>query len=282
MTLRYKDVSGITKVNVGLTIDGEEAVYPYDVTKAVKTGSGDAPVVFEAGDVKQNGNWREIFLSFVANGQIDKVKISFEGEGTITLQELRFNMDQNSGLDFSGESYINHINARDWDGDVISYDNHTSSATLTAWYKETIDEEGNKYANSGAARYYFGAMIQGNGTKVGEGNIDISNKSQIIVIYSNQSSITHLTLGLGLTDITDGDGWKEVITQAYDITSGKAQTLTVESNMAEGEWAAIAIDLSAFENLTEGTVGKAITQILLHQTNASSKESIQIRAVIVL
>lgn len=218
---------------------------------------------------------------FDLSGKVEKVKVSFEGEGTITMQELRFNMDKNSGVDFSDPSYTNYINARDWDGDTISYDNSSSAANVSAWYKETIDDEGKVHANSGSLRYYFGAMLQGD-NKVGEGNIDISDKSKIIIVYNNQGSIANLTLALGLTDVTEDGEWKDIITEAYNETSGKAQVLPVQSGMAEGEWASVEIDLTAFNTLGEGTDGRAITEILLQQTNTSSTETILIRAIIVV
>ena len=287
ITLKYKNAVGITKVYVALTINGQEMVYTYDVSKDVKqptvNDEGIPVLEIEAGDVKANGDWREIFFpfNFELSGKVEHVKISFEGEGSITMQEIRFNMDKNSGVDFSDAAYTNYILARDWDGEIISYDNSYSAATISAWYKETVDSEGNVQANSGSLRYYFGAMYQG-ANKVGEGNIDISDKSKIIIVYNNQSDINKITVGIGLTDVREDESWKEDITQVFNETSGKVNTLEIEQGMAEGEWASVEIDLTMFNTLSDGTDGRAITEVLLHQTNPLSTESFMVRAIIVI
>lgn len=282
MTLKYKNVEGVSKVKVGLTINGAEAVYTYDVAKEVKQPTvdenGKTTLVIEAGDVKDANGWKEIYVNFVANGTIEHVRVTFEGEGTITMQELRFNMDETSGVDFSNSVYTNHINAKKWDDGIISYENSYSAASLSAWKTTSFDENGNELSNSGSMRYYFGAMLEQ--SKFGAGNVDITGKTKVIIVYNNTGNIGNLTVALGLTNVTEGNEWKTVIAEAYAKDSGKSQVVAVEKNMADGEWAAVEIELSAFETLGESTEGRAITEILLQQTDSTSKESILIRAVI--
>lgn len=285
MSLKYKAVEGVHKVNVALTINDEIATYKYDVSQAPKEATpdenGNMQLVVEAGEVKDLSGWYEIYLPFVAAGQVTNISVSFEGAGTITLQEIRFNMDKNSGVDFSDPAYTGYIIARDWDGEIINYDNTSSSASVTAWEKVTVDEDGREHRSSGAVRYYFGAMILGN-IKVGEGSVDISEKSKIIVIYNNQGEIKNLTLGIGLTNVTEDGAWKDDISQVFDKDGGKVQVLELQQNMAENEWVAVEVDLTQFENLDNGTAGKAITGIMLQQTNSTSTEKLSIRAVIIL
>ena len=285
MTLKYKDVTGVSKVKVGLTINGEEIVYPYDVAKEVKQPTtdenGKTYLEILPGDVKQGDIWKEIYLPFVANGTIEKVTVTFEGAGAITMQEIRFNMDDTSGIDFSNATYTNYINSKDWDDDIINYENSYSAANISAWLKVNYDDNGNEMKNSGSVRYYFGAMLN-TIEKFGSGNIDITDKSQVIIIYNNMGSISQLTVALGLTTVTDDNSWKTVITEAYGKDSGRAQIVNLEQNMSDGEWAAAVIDLSKFDTLGESTDGRAITEILLQQTNSQSTENLLIRAVIIL
>lgn len=275
MTLKYKDVTGISKVNVGLTINGAETVYTYDVSKAPIDATAE-PV---AGDVRKSGIWSEIFLPFAVDGKIEKVKVSFEGAGTIAIQELRFMMDQNSGIDLSDPAYVNYIEAGGWDRDVLSYDNSYSAASLTAWYKTWVDEDNIPKSDSGTAKYYFGPMLENN--QVGEGNIDLTNKSKLIVIYNNTGDISALTVALSLVS-TSIETWKTEITEPYAATSGKDQHLTLETGMAAGEWASVEIDLSKYHMLTESTAGQALAAILFQQTNSQSTEGLYIRAFMVV
>ncbi|MBE7080602.1 MAG: hypothetical protein E7371_05125 [Clostridiales bacterium] len=283
MTLKYKDVEGVSKVKVGLTIDGVETVYDYDVAKEVKQPTvdedGKSTLVIEAGDVKAGDVWKEIYLNLEKFGTIEKVRVTFEGTGTITMQELRFNMDTTSGVDFSDVTYTNNIIAKNWSSEIISYENSYSAASLSAWLKETVNEDGSVSRDAGAIRYYFGAML--GQSKFGAGNIDISDKSKVIIIYNNMGSISNLTLALGLTDVTEDGSWKTVISEAYSKGSGAANTLALQTNMAEGEWAAVEIDLSKYKTLENGTDGRAITNMLLQQSNPQSTENLLIRAIIV-
>ena len=278
MTLKYKDVAGVTAVKVAFTINGIDQEYVFDVSKAVKEATldeeGNSVLVIEAGDVKvNNNNWYEIFLPFTATGCIEKVKVSFVGAGQITIQELRFNMDKNSGLDLSDATYADMINIRDWDGGIISYDNSNSSAKVSAFTGSSV-------------RYYFGSALKDN--KLGEGNIDLSNKSKLIVVYNNPGDVDSLKVALGLTTITDEldeDGvtpkWKTDITQAYNETSGKEQVLSIKTGMDAYEWATAEINLSAYNVLCNGTDGQALTMVLFEQGIISSG-NINIRAIIII
>lgn len=258
MTLKYKDVEGVRNVIVALTINGKVEEYNFDLSSE---------------EVVTDGDWDKLTMPFTVNGQIENVKVSFlGGDGTITIQELRFNMDKTSGLDFSDSATANNIIAYDWDGGILAYDTSTSSASLSAAY-------GNGDASS--IRYYYGALLKY--YNIGEGSVDISGKSKLIVIYNNTGNVTHLNVGLGLVDVTEDDSWKKTYKEAGDPNSGGVLTgLALTTNMAEGEWTALEISLSKFNTLGDGTDGRAISLITLQQTNTDSTDSLNIRAVIIL
>ena len=257
MTLKYKEATGVRNVIVTFTIDGEASEYNYDLTSE---------------EVQTSNGWNTLTLPITEKGQIERVKFAFVGEaGSITLQELRFNMDKNSGLDFSLPYYIEKINAQSWDGEILSYDTSSSAASLAAKMADTTS----------TVRYYFDAMYQSQ--KEGEGNINISEKSKIIVVYNNTGSVAALTVGLGLVDVTEDDSWRIAHTEIHSPGSGgEVEGLSIQQNMAEGEWAALEIDLSKFKTLSESTDGRAINLIGIRQTASNSSESVLIRAIIIL
>lgn len=260
MTLKFKDVETVRNVMVGLTIGGVTAEYNFDLT---------------AEEVQTVNGWSLLILPFTANGQIEKVKLSFlGGEGTVTIQELRFNMPKHSGLDFSDPSVSGTIITNLWDGGVIAYDNSTSAALLSANYNVTTGE-------AGTVRYYYDALLKAH--NIGEGNIDISEKSKIVIIYNNTGSVSGLDVGLGLVDVTEGEEWKTSHTEIGSPNSGgMVANRAIKTNMAYGEWAALEIDLSSFATLGDGTEGRAISEIGFRQANKESKENVYIRAIIIL
>jgi len=281
MTLKYKDVEGVSAVKVAFTIGGSVSEYVYDVSQAVKEAipdeNGNPIFIIEAGDVKETNGWYEIFLPLTANGTIENVKITFVGAGTITVQEIRFHIDRSNGVDFSDSVYTELILARDWDDGILSYNNSNASATLSAFYDGT---------KSGVVRYYFGSAMKDN--KFGEGNIDLSEKSKVIVVYNNMSELSSLNVGLGIFKITDERDedsgellWPTAITEASP--TGGILTGHIRSNMAEDEWDAVEYDLNQFPGLKKiGVDQMALTEVLIEQGDIESKANISIRAIIVL
>lgn len=259
MTLKYKEATGVRNVIVTFTIGGVASEYNYDLMSE---------------NVKENNGWNELTLPLTANGQIERVKVAFIGVGSITVQELRFNMGENVGLDFSTPTYVEYINAEHWSGEVFSYDNSSSAAVLSAKYNPANGD-------ASTVRYYYDAMYKVR--KVGDGNIDISEKSKIIVIYNNTGNVKALNVGLGLVNVTEDESWKIAHMEIGSPGSGGMVTdLNIKQNMAEGEWAVLEIDLSKFNTLSESTDGRAINEIGIQQTDKYSTESVLIRAIIIL
>ena len=270
MSLKYKDESGIRNVVVSFTINGVEEEYSYDMM---------------SDDVTTAQGWKTMTLSLTENdqtqGQIENVKVRFMGEGTITIQEIRFNMPKHSGLDFSTGDVVTSINTYSWDGGILSYNNSFSAAALSASFNEANREVG-------MVRYYFDAML--NYYKQGEGNIDITEKSKIIIVYNNMGSVGTLNVGVGSINITEGDSWK---TDHAEIGSpgsgGMLNGLPIKKNMAKGEWATLEISLTQFAGFVDGYEGKAINEIGILQGYQQagdlitvSGETVYIRAIIII
>lgn len=264
MTLKFKDAEGIRNVMVDFTINGNTSNYIYDMMSEEVT--------------KQNG-WNVLTLPLTENGQITNVKVTFMGEGTITLQELRFNMPENSGLDLSTGEEVTNIISNQWDGGIISYSNSMSAGALTAKYTQANHEVS-------TVRYYFDAMLKY--SRYGEGNIDITGKSKLVIVYCNMGSVNTLNVGLGTVNVTEDDSWKTAHMEIGN-SGGMVNNLGIKSNMAQGEWAVLEIDLAQYNTLKDGTDGKAINEIGIQQgyheaagAITVSTETVYIRAIIVL
>ena len=264
MTLKFKDAEGIRNVMVDFTINGNTSNYIYDMMSEEVT--------------KQNG-WNVLTLPLTENGQITNVKVTFMGEGTITLQELRFNMPENSGLDLSTGEEVTNIISHQWDGGIISYSNAMSAGALTAKYTQANHEVS-------TVRYYFDAMLKY--SRYGEGNIDITGKSKLVIVYCNMGSVNTLNVGLGTVNVTEDDSWKTAHMEIGN-SGGMVNNLGIKSNMAQGEWAVLEIDLAQYNTLKDGTDGKAINEIGIQQgyheaagVITVSTETVYIRAIIVL
>lgn len=264
MTLKYAEANGISKVFVGLTIDGVETQYVYDLASE---------------EVSQYMGWNTLTLPLTANGQVKNVKISFEGEGSINIQELRFNMAERSGVDFSNSETTGTINTQKWDGGIISYNNALSAAAISAQYNEANHEVS-------TVRYYFDALLKY--YNQGEGNMDITGKSKLIIVYNNLGNLDRLNVGLGTVDVTEDDSWKTAHMEIGN-SAGFINNISIKSNMEKGEWATLEIDLTQYNTLKNGTDGKAINEIGIQQgynesagTITVSDETIYIRAIIVM
>lgn len=264
MTLKYMDEEGVRNVIVALTIAGEETEYIYDLMSE---------------EVSKYMGWNVLTLPLTATGQVEKVKVRFIGEGSITIQEIRFNMAERSGLDFSNSETTGTINTQKWDGGIISYNNALSAAAISAQYNEANHEVS-------TVRYYFDALLKY--YNQGEGNMDITGKSKLIIVYNNLGDLNRLNVGLGTVDVTEDDSWKTAHMEIGN-SAGFINNISIKSNMAKGEWATLEIDLTQYNTLKNGTDGKAINEIGIQQgynesagTITVSDETIYIRAIIVM
>jgi hypothetical protein len=264
MTLKYMDEEGVRNVIVALTIAGEETEYIYDLMSE---------------EVSKYMGWNVLTLPLTVTGQVEKVKVRFIGEGSITIQEIRFNMAERSGLDFSNSETTGTINTQKWDGGIISYNNALSAAAISAQYNEANHEVS-------TVRYYFDALLKY--YNQGEGNMDITGKSKLIIVYNNLGDLNRLNVGLGTVDVTEDDSWKTAHMEIGN-SAGFINNISIKSNMAKGEWATLEIDLTQYNTLKNGTDGKAINEIGIQQGYNESAgtitvldETIYIRAIIVM
>ena len=249
ISLTYKLAeAGISKVYVGLTIGVEETIYTYEVAVGEE--------------------FQTIELPVTASGDASKLTVSFEGTGVIELQSLRFIMNSANGLDFSVSEQFDYMVKWKWDNGVVAYNAAKSSVDLVA-----------RNTNTATAIYYFCNMLKD--FNYGSGNIDLTNKSKIVIIYNNMSEVTTLRIAIGLVDVTEGDEWRTAHIEPYSDGSGKAQDVEIETGMAEGEWTALEIDLTLFNTLggENGTAGRAVNCITFQQLNPNSVDTVNIRAI---
>lgn len=256
MTLNYAAVEGITAVNVALTVDGEVTKYEFPVSAAEDNEA--------------------ISVELTKNGNVENVKVTFTGTGSITIQNIMFEVDEYS-LDFSMSGMASFLVSRgDW-GATAAYDANTNSTLYSqqggtpAWMK-----------------YYFG-VVYGGENKVGLGNIPLEGKSKIIVVYQNTSSVqAAMNMAIGITDITDDDAWKTDLKQMNTPGGGTLQHQMLQANMGETEWAYLEFDLFSgnlnSDNVlnSETAVNKALAVLMMQFSDTSVSASIKVRAIAVV
>ena len=264
MTLRYMNEEGVRNVIVGLTIDGVETEYIYDLMSE---------------EVGKYLEWNTLTLPLTATGQIKNFKVRFVGEGSITIQEIRFNMPAHSGLDFSTSEHVAEIITNKWDAGILSHSNSISAAAIAANYNKANHEVA-------MVRYYYDALL--GYQNIGEGNIDLTGKSKIVIVYCNMGTVDSLNVGLGTVNVTEDDSWK---TDHMEIgnSGGLLRNVSIKTNMEKGEWETIEIDLTQYTTLKDGTDGKAINEIGIQQNYNEaggiitvSSETVYIRAIIII
>lgn len=255
MTLNYvMSTAGITAVNVELTVDGEKNVYEFPVSAGDNT---------------------PVSVLLQKNGNVENVKITFTGIGAITLQNITFVVDDYS-LDLSASSTADFILAKgDW-GATTAYDSNTNSTLYT------------QNGTSAWIKYYFGYVLEND--KLGAGNIPLEGKSKIVIVYQNTTDVAAaLNVAIGITDITEDDSWKTVLTQMSTSGGGTLTAQTMKANMGEDEWACLEFDLfsgnlNANESVlnSETAAQKALTVVQVLFANANLTSSIRIRSIAVI
>lgn len=198
--------SGITAVNVALTIDGEETVYTYEVTASTIVAT------------------METLLT--KSGYLEKVRVSFTGTGEISLQSILFGFEK--GLDFTKESTIAfYDNESQWA--IGSYDEGEGATKLHMSALDGVTKDGQMF--------YFAPA--GAATQTDLKNIEIGDATKIYVLYQNRGEDSNQPLNVriyGDTTATGGTAWAN-IKDCYADT---------EKSMQSGEWAVMEIDLSDF------------------------------------
>lgn len=250
MTLNYvMPEAGITAVNVELTVDGEETLYEFPVS-----AENNAPVS----------------VMLTRHGNVENVKITFVGTGSIIIQNIRFVLDDYS-LDFSSSGLVNFLaDSGDWAA-TVSYDVNTSSML---------------YPQDGGAawaKYYFGYLLKEN--KMGLGSIPLEGKSKVVVVYQNTGAETAINLSISVVDKTEG--WETAHTEFNTAGGGVLAYQTMQGNMAETEWACLEFDLfsGSLNNgvMTPDNVAeKAVSAILMQYTDVNAKASVKIRSIAIV
>ena len=214
--LTYKQATeGITKVNVGVTVDGEECQYAFAV------------------GVTEGSNFATLKLPLTKTGNVTKIKVTFEGAGEIVLESILFKADADFSAEFDTTELYERILKVNWSS-TMSYESGLAAVAL------------GPCTHINPMKYYFGNMKQNK--DIGNGNIPLAGKTKFVVIYHNPGTVARLSFALGFVDVTEGDGWKTAHCEAGN-TGGSANVL-LETNMAKGEWAVAVFDLAKFNNTT--------------------------------
>ncbi len=253
VSLSYKQKSeGITKVNVFLTVDGQEQLYSFDVTVTDKLET--------------------ISLPIPLGGRVTNFRMTFEGTGEICIGSIRFKANNAIAWDFGTSAAFDKIKTgpKEW-SELASYDNNLSAVALAPC------------DHASPLKYYYGAMKAWKLSSVG--NISLADKSKLVIVYYNPGTVEALAFSLGWTEMEDYEEngqmmpWDEKITQPGG--TGGSCNLTLQTNMKEGEWAYAEIDLSKFGGLKDDErVNKAITTLFVNHLNGyKEKDTVYIRLI---
>lgn len=220
IVLNYTMASaGVTAVKVGVTIDGTTDTYTYTVS-----ASNEA---------------QTLSLPLDRSGAIQSMSIAFEGVGEIILQSVEFTLDKANSINFNDEWLVNFLTVEAHWGKGTSYAQDLSAMQYT------VSEVG----GANLFKYYPGNTLASR--NYGEGNIPLTGKSKIVLVYQNRSTEdTSINLGLGHTSIVEGDAWKKTVAEPSNNTT----TAVLEKGMAEDEWASVEIDLTKFKDFTSQEV----------------------------
>ena len=223
--------AGVTAVKVNVTIGGTTDMYTYTVSAS--------------------SNPQSLSLALVRSGAIQSMNVAFEGVGEITLQSVEFTLDDANSINFNDEGLIKFMQSYGW-ASSSSYSQELSAMQYTA----------PQVNDNNIFKCYPGVTLS---QKYGKGNIPLTDKSKIVIVYQNRSAEhTYINVSLGYTSIVEGsDSWKTTVVEPG--TSGKNTSVALEKGMAENEWTSVEIDLSVFNGLTSQEIidTKAATCILV-------------------
>jgi hypothetical protein len=224
--------AGVTAVKVNVTIGGTTDTYTYTVSAS--------------------SNPQSLSLALVRSGAIQSMNVAFEGVGEITLQSVEFTLDDANSINFNNEGLIKFMQGYGW-ASSSSYSQELSAMQYAA---PQINDDN-------IFKCYPGVTLSEK--KYGKGNIPLTDKSKIVIVYQNRSAEhTYINVSLGYTSIVEGsDSWKTTVVEAG--SSGKNTSVALEKGMAENEWTSVEIDLSVFNGLTSQEIidTKAATCILV-------------------
>lgn len=248
MTLNYAAANGIGKVIVALTTangDGEAVVKEYVYEVAAGNGVQSVQVPFEA------------------NGLLQKIKVTFEGVGEITICNLKFNLPT-TALDYAESGFVSMVAEQFKWATSTSFDDGLTAA---------------KYSQNGSTEYmnaYMGAMYNAG---IGNGSFSLKGKTKLVIIYQNRGTATVTTIGLGITELTADDSWKGEISQP----GARNRQVTIAAEMGEDEWLAAEIDLTEFSDITAENIDNlALTCIFCFFANTSYVGSLYVRGISVI
>lgn len=256
LTLTYKQrAEGVTKVKVALTVDGQEQIFSFDVGVAEKLTAVNLPIT--------------------KGGNVTNFRMTFEGTGDIYIGSIRFKAGNDIAWDFGTSAMFEKIASanQDWPG-LASYDNATSALALAPC------------DSAKPIKYYYGAAKAWGKSETG--NVSLTGKSKVVVVYYNPGTVSALAISIGWTEMEDYEEngkttpWDEKITQPGG--TGGAYHMNLETNMEAGEWAYAELDLSVFSGLAEGERDtKAITTIFVNHLNGlAEKDTVYIRLINVI
>ena len=255
-TLSYKQKKeGVSKVNVYLTVDGQEQLFAFEVGASNKLTTVDLPIT--------------------KGGNISNFRMTFEGNGDIYIASLRFKANNPIAWDFGASAGFEKIKSanKDW-SKTGSYDNGLSALALAPC------------GGSEPTKYYYGAAKMWGKSETG--NVPLADKTKVVIVYYNPGTVSALAISIGWTEMVDYEEegvmkpWDEKIVQPGG--TGGSYHVNLETNMKAGEWAYAEIDLSMFKGLTaEERVNKAIGSLFVcHWKGKEEKDTVYIRLLSII
>ena len=253
LTLAYKQKKeGVTKVNVILTVDGQEQVYSFDVVLTDKLET--------------------ISLPITKGGNVSNFRMTFEGTGEIYIGSIRFKANNAIAWDFGTSAMYDKVVGanKDWPG-FASYNSAMSALALAPC------------GGTDPFKYYYGATKSWGKSETG--NVPLTGKSKLAIVYYNPGTVSALAVSIGWTEMVDYEEngtmkpWDEKITQPGG--TGGSYHVNLQTGMKAGEWAYAEIDLANFKGLTAEEIDtKAVTTIFVnHLKGLEEKDTVYIRLI---
>lgn len=204
--------SGITSVNVALTIDGVTVEYPYAVTEsaALKT----------------------LEVALQKSGYLEKIRVTFVGTGEVLLHYVRFGFDK--GLDFSVSSTI------------AFYDNESQWAIGSYDVGECATKLQMSALNDGKDGQMFYLAPAGAATQTNLKNIPVGPQKKVYVLYQNRGTGVNDPLNVriyGDETETGGTVWANIKDAYMNSQQGmkSGEWAVMEIDLSDFAWEYISL-----------------------------------------
>ncbi|MBQ7373491.1 MAG: InlB B-repeat-containing protein [Clostridia bacterium] len=216
--------SNVTKVKVELKVDGEyRTPYEFELTVKGKVATTEAVALVQS-----------------ESGFVKSVRLTFEGTGTVVLNEIIYTVNETS-LPFYGSYKLVYEANNDWKGveNFYEYDSKEKKSTFIKGVNQPYLSSSIYIGFSQAATY----LSTPHTTK----NVLITGRTVVTLIYQNRTDTDEIGLHLSFDkdDYNPGDGSGLPVMQKH--------ALDIDSNMGDYEWSAVSVviegaDLATYLN----------------------------------